>query len=210
MTSWGSVNLAVFSSSGEWRSLYSYERYVFVCFQVFPPPSLVLSLIDCVHLQIGVRKHVAETFCVFLIKEWECMESYSSNTSSLEGCWVLWAVLLGRVLFLSLGGVRSKCTWERSLQVWRCRHREGFERLEDGEEEEEALYPSKKLCGKILAGIELLAGIDLAQVFTDFRKRMLRRLGAKLEKAKVSGQAWHIYVWLVTLLMLAFTIQHAY
>ncbi len=112
--------------------------------------------------------------------------------------------------FFPLGGVRSKCTWERSLQVWRCRHREGFEHLEDGEEEEEEEpYPSKKLCGKILAGIQLLAGIGLAQVFAHFRKRMLR-LGAKLQKAKVSGQAWHIYVCLVTLLMLAFTVQHAY
>jgi hypothetical protein len=46
-------------------------------------------------------------------------------------------------------------------------------------------------------------------VFAHFRKRMLR-LGAKLQKAKVSGQAWHIYVGLVTLLMLVFSVQHAY
>jgi hypothetical protein len=66
---------------------------------------------------------------------------------------------------------------ERDLSIWKM-----------GKRKRRCPIPAKKLCGKILAGIELLAGMGLAQVFAHFRKRMLR-LGAKLQKAKVSGQA---------------------
>ncbi len=110
MTSWGSVNLAVFSSSWEWRFLYSYERYC-------PWPSLPVASGNATVTQDVFNNGLPEILAG-LADTWSLHPLLVADEGSGESSWQLVAAIPDNGDGLTLCEWHSKgldCTHSRCV-----------------------------------------------------------------------------------------------